>query len=65
MILRFGQYKGQRVESVPDDYLMLLAEDFYERSTFRVYFKVRMEARDLLRLRGYRKIGSRWEHAET
>jgi hypothetical protein len=69
MILRFGKFRGQDTRNVPDNYLIALANDFNrdwirvmpdERFKFKVPIEVRMEAREELKRRGYKKQGSRW-----
>ena len=71
MILLFGKYKGARLESVPEDYLMWLAKPTYSgrfykslHSTelnWKVPFAIKIEARVILESRGYKLKGETWE----
>lgn len=71
LVMPFGKYKGRVWDQVPDDYLILLADDFNrdkpgvlpdDRFKFKVPLNVREKARDVLKQRGYKKHGSRWTH---
>jgi hypothetical protein len=70
-ILTFGKYKGQTLESVPEDYLQWLGKPVYSgkfylnsRSTelnWKVPWSVTVAARQILEARGYKLKGTRWE----
>ena len=66
----FGKYKGQRIDTLPDNYLIMLADDFKRdrpgvppgrKFTFKVPLDIIEKARKVLDKRGYRKKGTRWE----
>jgi len=66
----FGKYKGQRIDTLPDNYLIMLADDFRrnrpgvlpdQKFTFRVPPDIIEKARIVLKRRGYSKKGTRWE----
>jgi hypothetical protein len=71
MILQFGGHKGERLEEVPEDYLMWLAKPKYSGKYYeslhstelkwKVSFAVKIEARKILENRGYKLIGEHWE----
>lgn len=71
MILKFGKYKGQNIQSIPDDYLMWLAKPVYSGKFYKslhstelnwkVPFNIKMAARKELERRGYKLVGERWE----
>ncbi len=68
MILPFGQHKFKNIsdKTIPDTYLKLLADGFKFPSlpgqkNFQVSFEIRMAARQELKMRGYKKVGLRWE----
>ena len=65
----FGKFKGQRIDSLPDNYLIMLADDFNRdkpgvlpdnRFNFKVPLEIREKAREVLKKRGYSKRGERW-----
>lgn len=68
----FGKYKGQRIDTLPDSYLIMVADDFKsdrpgvpigQKFTFKVPLEIIAKARKALEKRGYRKKGTRWERA--
>jgi hypothetical protein len=71
MTIHFGKYKGQNIQSIPDDYCMWLSKPVYsgkfytcQHSTelkWKVPFDVKMAARKELERRGFKLIGERWE----
>ena len=71
MNIPFGKYKGQAMESLPEDYLMWLGKpkysDKYYKSLhsteldWKVPFPIKLEARRILENRGYKLIGKHWE----
>ncbi len=69
-IMPFGKYKGQHIDTIPDRYIIMLADDFGQdnqgilpdnRFNFKVPLEIREKAREELKKRGYKKKGSRWE----
>jgi uncharacterized protein (DUF3820 family) len=69
-VMPFGKYKGQPIDTIPDRYIIMLADDFGQdnqgilpdnRFNFKVPLEIREKAREALKKRGYRKKGSRWE----
>lgn len=71
MILRFGDHKGEHIQSIPDDYCMWLAKPKYSGKFYKslhsmernwsVPFDVKVAARKELERRGFKLIGERWE----
>ncbi len=68
MIVPFGKFYGQEMDSLPDDYLIWLASGGrYYKSKHSTELKWKVpepifaEARKILEKRGYRLKGERWE----
>lgn len=71
MILAFGQYKGENITEIPDDYLLWLAKPRYSgkfykslhsmEKTWKVPFSVMAAAREEADRRGYILNGETWE----
>lgn len=65
----WGKYRNQTIYTLPDDYLMLLEDGFSsvkfgkppDSQRFKVPGYLMEMARTVLKGRGYRKRGSRWE----
>jgi hypothetical protein len=71
MIIPFGKFKGQSMNTLPDDYLQWLAKPKYSGKYYeslhstvlnwKVPFAVKIEARKVLEARGWKLKGETWE----
>lgn len=69
IILPFGRFKGQRLDQIPDEYLMWITnsdmknQDYWQagKREFKVPADIQLGARLVLQSRGYKRKGTRWE----
>jgi hypothetical protein len=73
MILTFGQHRGEDTSSLPDHYLMWLADQReiaqvkgtpWQKNFFKIGAELELEARKELERRGFKKHGLRWVKEE-
>jgi hypothetical protein len=71
--LKFGKFKGRKIEDCPINYLMwltdnsiynkLFSDPWDDKDKFKVPFDVEVAAREELTKRGYVRKGMRWERS--